>query len=91
MQGMPVSCQADPHTSADATNDPALMVVCPVGAGHPGSVPLGRWWIPLSVRHRRQVHKVAGSNPYSQDQHMVYSQVYQVNHVQVRGPKHDHH
>jgi hypothetical protein len=39
MRGVPVSGQADPHTGIDATNDPVIMVVFHVGAGHPGSVP----------------------------------------------------
>jgi hypothetical protein len=36
---MPVSCQADSHTDVDTANDPALMVIHHVGAGHPGSIP----------------------------------------------------
>jgi hypothetical protein len=36
---MPVSCQADPHTDADAANDPALMVVCRVGLDILGPFP----------------------------------------------------
>jgi transposase InsO family protein len=31
---MPVSCQADPHTGTDTANDPALMVIRCVRAGH---------------------------------------------------------
>jgi hypothetical protein len=31
MQGVPISWQEDPHTSAYAANDPVLMVVCHVG------------------------------------------------------------
>jgi hypothetical protein len=75
MRGVPVSCQADPHTGADAANDPALMVVHRVGAGHPGPIPQGHRRILVSVRCRRQVHKVAGRNSYTQDQQTIYSQV----------------
>jgi hypothetical protein len=32
-------CEACLHTSADAASDPALMVICHMGAGHPRSVP----------------------------------------------------
>jgi hypothetical protein len=39
---MPVPHQVNPHTGANAANDPALMYVCRMGAGHPGSVPQGR-------------------------------------------------
>jgi hypothetical protein len=35
---MPVPRQADPHTDVDATNDPTLMAVCCMGAGHPRTV-----------------------------------------------------
>jgi hypothetical protein len=79
MQDVLVSCQADPHTVTNATNDPTLMVVYRVGAGHPGSVPQGRRKILVSLHRRRQVHKVTGSNPCSQDQQAIYNQVYQVN------------
>jgi hypothetical protein len=67
------------------------MVICHVGTGHPGSVPQGRWRIPVSVRRHQQVHKVVESNPCSQDQQAVCSQVYQVNRLQVWGLELDHH
>jgi hypothetical protein len=35
---MPVSHQADPRTSANAANDPTLMALCCVGAGHRGVI-----------------------------------------------------
>jgi transposase InsO family protein len=35
---MPVPSQADPRTSADAANDPALMDLCYVGVGHRGDI-----------------------------------------------------
>jgi hypothetical protein len=87
MQGTPVSCQADPRIGVDATNDPALMVVHSVGAGHHGTVPQGRLRVPVPVCHHQQVHKVAESNHCSQDQQAIHSQVYQVNRLQVQGPK----
>jgi hypothetical protein len=36
---VPVPRQADPDISADAANDPTLIIVCRMGAGHPGTVP----------------------------------------------------
>jgi hypothetical protein len=91
MQGVPVSCQADPHTGADTVNDPALMTICHVGEGHLGPIPQGRWRILISVRRHQQIHKVAGSNPCSQDQQAVYNQVYKVNRLQVWGAEQNHH
>jgi hypothetical protein len=88
---MPVSHQADPHNGTNAANDPALMAICRVGAQHPGTIPQGRRRVPVPVCHHRQVHKVAESNPCTQDQQAIYSQVYQVNYLQIRGPKLDHH
>jgi hypothetical protein len=63
LQGMPVLRQADPHASADAANDPALMALRCVGPGHHGAIsPLHRRvFVPL-CRHR-QVHQVVESNP----------------------------
>jgi hypothetical protein len=87
MQGVSVLCQAGPHTGINGAHDPALMVVCHVGAGHPGYVPQGRRRILVSVRHRRQIYKVTGRNHCGQDQQAIYSQVYQVNSLQVWGPK----
>jgi transposase InsO family protein len=39
MQGVPVSCQVDPHTGADAANDPTLMVIYHLGVGYAGIFP----------------------------------------------------
>jgi hypothetical protein len=44
MQGMSVPRQADPHAGTDAANDPALMALRCVGAGHHGAI----------SRHRRR-------------------------------------
>jgi hypothetical protein len=87
MQGVPVSCQGDPHIGLDDANDPALMVICRVWAGHPGTISQGYRRIPVSVHRHQQVHKVGGSNPYSQDQQVVCNQIYQVNCLQVWGRK----
>jgi hypothetical protein len=84
---MLVPCQADPHTGVDAANDPALMVICHMGAGHPGSIPQGRWRIPVSIHHHQQVNQVARSNPCGQDQQATRIQVHQVHHQHVWGPK----
>jgi hypothetical protein len=79
MQGILVSRQADPHIGVDTANDPTLMVVHSVGVGHPGTIPQGRWRVPVHVHRHRQVHKVAKSNHCSQDQQAICYQVYQVN------------
>jgi hypothetical protein len=39
MQSVSVPRQVDPHTGTDAANDPTLMVICHVGAGHPRPFP----------------------------------------------------
>jgi hypothetical protein len=39
MRGIPVPRQEDQHTGVDGANDPALMAICCMGAGHPGSIP----------------------------------------------------
>jgi hypothetical protein len=65
---VPVSHQADPHTSADTTNDLALMVVRCLGAGHPGAISPGRWRVPVSQCRHRQIHQVAGRDSCGQDQ-----------------------
>jgi hypothetical protein len=81
MQGIPVLCQAYPHTGAYAANDPTLMSICRVEAGHPRSVHQGRRRIPMSVRCHRQVYQVTESNPCGQDQQVIHSQVYQLHHL----------
>jgi hypothetical protein len=73
MQDMPVPCQADPHTSADATNEPTLMVVCCMGAGHPRSIPQGRQMILVCMCRNQQVHHVVESNRCGQDQQAIRS------------------
>jgi hypothetical protein len=82
---MPVLHKTDPHTSVDATNDPALMTIHCLGAGHFGAIPPGRQRIPVSLCRHRQIHQVAGSNPYGQDQQAIYNQVHQVHRLQVWG------
>jgi hypothetical protein len=65
---MPVSRQADPHTGADAANDPALMVTRYLGAGHPGAISPSHRRVPVSLCRHRQIQQVIGSDPCSQDQ-----------------------
>jgi hypothetical protein len=65
---IPVSCQADPHTGADAANDSALMAIRCLGVGHPGAISPGHRRVPVSLCHQRQIHQVVGSDPYGQDQ-----------------------
>jgi hypothetical protein len=47
---MPVSWQANLHTGADATNDPALIAIRCVGAGYPGVISPDHQRILVSVR-----------------------------------------
>jgi hypothetical protein len=81
MQGMPVPCQADPHTGVDIANDPVLMAICRMGAGHPGTVPQGCQRISVSVHQHQQVHQVVRSNPCGQHQQAIRSHVHQVHHL----------
>jgi hypothetical protein len=59
---MPVPRQADPHASTYAINDPALMALYCVGAGHHGAISPRHWRVPVPLCRHRQVHQVAGSN-----------------------------
>jgi hypothetical protein len=88
---MPALCKADPHASVDAVNDPALMAIHCLGAGHPGAIPPGRRRVLVSLCRHRQIHQVAGSNPCGQDQQVIYNQVHQVHRLQVWGSELDHH
>jgi hypothetical protein len=65
---MPVSCQVDPHISADATNDPALMAIRCLGAGHPGAISPGCRRVSVSLCRHQQIHQVARSDSCGQDQ-----------------------
>jgi hypothetical protein len=88
---MSVPRQADPHAGTDAADDPTLVALRCVGAGHHGAISLRRQRIPIPVCHHRQIHQVAGSNPSSQNQQAISSEVHQVHHMQIWGPKPDHH
>jgi hypothetical protein len=46
-----VSRQADPHTGTDAANDPALIALRCVGAGHRGAFSPRRRRVPVPLRH----------------------------------------
>jgi hypothetical protein len=83
--------QADPHTGTDAANDPALMTLRYVGAGHRGVISPRRQRVLIPVCHHRQVQQVARSNHSGQKQQAISSEVHQVHHMQIRGPKPDHH
>ena len=97
MQGMPVSCQADPHIGTadphvrELVDDSTLLVIRCVGVGHLGTLFQSRRRILIPVRGHRQVHKMAGSYPCDQHRQTLSSEVYQVNSVQVWGPKQSHH
>jgi hypothetical protein len=49
LQGVSVPHQADPHVGTDTANDPALMTLHCVGAGHHGAISLRRRRIPIPV------------------------------------------
>jgi hypothetical protein len=53
---MPVLQQADAHTSVDAVNDPTLMALRCVGAGHHGAISPRRRWVLVPLCRHRQVH-----------------------------------
>jgi hypothetical protein len=48
-----VSRQADPHTDTDAANDPALIALRCVGAGHRGAISPRRRRVPVPLRRHR--------------------------------------
>jgi hypothetical protein len=83
--------QADPHAGTDTANDLALMTLRCVGAGHRGAISPRRRRIPIPVCRHRQIHQVAESNPSGQNQQAISSEVHQVHHMQIRGPKPYHH
>jgi hypothetical protein len=60
---MAVSCQTDPHTSADTANDPALMVIRYLGVGYPGAILPGRRRVPVSLCCDRTTSKMRGLSP----------------------------
>jgi transposase InsO family protein len=91
LQGVSVPRQADPHAGTDAADDPALMALRCVGAGHRGAIFPRRRRIPIPVCRHRQIHQVAESNPSGQNQQAISSEVHQVYHMQIRSPKLDHH
>jgi hypothetical protein len=87
---MTVSCQVDLHTDADAANDPTLITIHCVGAGHPGAISSGRRKVPISLHHHQQIHQVAGSDPYGQNQQAIIIQVHQVYRLSVWDPEQNH-
>jgi hypothetical protein len=88
---MLVPHQADPHTSTHVANDPALMALRCVGAGHREAISLRRRRVPVPLCRHSQVHKLAESNLSGQNQQAIRSEIHQVYHMQIRGPKQDHH
>jgi hypothetical protein len=87
---MPVSCQVDPQTGVDAANGLALMAICCVGAGYPGVISPGHRRVPVPLCRHRQIHQVAESDPYGENQQETSSQVHQVYRLPVRGPEQKH-
>jgi hypothetical protein len=78
---MLVPRQVDPHDSVDAANDPALMALRYVGAGHRGAISPCHRRVPVPLRHHRQVHQVAGSNSRGQNQQAIHSEIQQVHYM----------
>jgi hypothetical protein len=68
LQGIPVPRQADPRTSVDVANDPALMAIHCVGAGHCGAISSRHQRVSVPLCRHRQVHQMAGSNLSDQNQ-----------------------
>jgi hypothetical protein len=87
---MSVPRQLDPHAGTDAVNDPALMALHCVGPGHRGAFFPRRRRVPILLCCHRQVHQVAESNPSGQNQQAISSEVHQVHHMQIQGPKSNH-
>jgi hypothetical protein len=87
---MSVPHQPDPHADTDAACDPALIALHCVGLGHHGAFPLRRRSVPIPLCCHRQVYQVAGNNPSGQNQQAISSEVHQVHHMQIQGPKPDH-
>jgi hypothetical protein len=67
------------------------MAIYRVGAGHSGVIPPGPQRVPVPLRHQRQIHQVAGSNPWGQDEQAICSEVYLVHHLQAWGLEQNHH
>jgi hypothetical protein len=84
LQGVSIPRQANPHAGTDITNDPTLMALRCVGAGHRGAISPCRWRMMIPVC-RHQVHQVAGSNPSGQNQQAICSEVHQVHHIHIWG------
>jgi hypothetical protein len=78
--------QADPHADTDVVNDPALMALRCVGAGHRA---IGRYRF-LYVAIDKFI-KWSEATPVVKINKEVSSEVHQVHHMQIRGPKPDHH
>jgi hypothetical protein len=66
------------------------MAIHCVGVGHPGAISLGHRRVLVSLRRHRQIHQVAKSDPCGQNQQAISSQVHQVYHLSVSGPKQNH-
>ena len=50
LRGMPIPRQAGPPACTGAPNDPALLALCGLGAGHPRTIPTLQRGLPLPVR-----------------------------------------
>jgi hypothetical protein len=57
------ACHVDPHTGADAANDPAIMALHCMGARHHGAIPPRCRRIPVSLHRHRQVQEWLEATP----------------------------
>jgi hypothetical protein len=78
---MLVPGQGGPHVGANTANDPALMALHCVGAGHRGVISPRRQRVLVPLRRHQQIHQVAGSNLSGQNQQAIRSKIYQVHHM----------
>jgi hypothetical protein len=62
-----------------------------VGVGHREAISPHCWRVPIPLCRHQQVHQVVGSNSSGQNQQAISSEVHQVHHMKIRGPKPDHH
>jgi hypothetical protein len=62
-----------------------------VGARYCGAISPRRRRVPVPLCRHRQVHQVTGSNISDQNQQAIRSIIHQVHHMQIQGPKQDHH
>jgi hypothetical protein len=76
VRGISIPRQADPSTSAGASNHPAHLTLCCLGARHPGSIPSSARGLSLPLHRYRQVYQVGGGGAGVHHTGQVRSQVH---------------